>query len=371
MKQYQKERIPSFISVICIVWALCFVVTGCKKDDPPTEPEQPSRSAYISSVDISSYPEIDLSNPTFFDSDGSDLGFLDALESSGVNTVRLRVWMDPLDGHSGLEEVESFAIELRNRGFNIWLDPHYSDTWAHPGQQIMPARWEGVPYEALRDSIASYTLHLMERIEPEYIQIGNELNTGLLHPHGDISTQPEQFLGLMDSAIEAVRSHSTECRVIIHFAGLEGTDWFYSQLEDLDYDIIGLSYYPLWHGKSLDTLSMTIEGLSLAYGKQVLIAETAYPFTLAWNDWTNNILGSDDHLILPEYPATPEGQKAFIEAIRDIRLVQSDCIGFSYWGAELIAWQGEQSTEGSPWENQALFDFDNKALPVLQAFETD
>lgn len=114
-----------------------------------------------------------------------------------------------------------------------------------------------------------------------------------------------------------------------------------------------------------------MQRLIQTYQKDILIAETAYPFTLDWNDWTNNIVGSEEQLILPEYPATAEGQKAFIKQIKTLSKEVDNGIGFSYWGAELIAWKGSQSKEASPWENQALFDFDNRALPVLSEFETD
>ena len=89
-----------------------------------------------------------------------------------------------------------------------------------------------------------------------------------------------------------------------------------NQIKTIDYDIIGLSFYPLWHGKSLNGLKSTMHNLSLVHDKEIIIAETAYPFTLDWNDWTNNIVGLESQLILPDYPATSTGQKDFINAIK-------------------------------------------------------
>ena len=100
-----------------------------------------------------------------------------------------------------------------------------------------------------------------------------------------------------------------------------------------------------------------------------MIAETAYPFTLGWNDWTNNIVGLENQLILPEFPATPQGQKNFVQQLKIMMTNLDGGIGLSYWGAELIAWNGPESSEGSPWENQALFDFNNQALPVIEVYE--
>ena len=107
------------------------------------------------------------------------------------------------------------------------------------------------------------------------------------------------------------------------------------------------------------------------YKKEVLIAETAYPFTLDWNDWTNNIVGLNEHLILPVYPATPLGQEAFITNLKTMVNATQKGIGFCYWGGELVAFNGKESTNGSPWENQALYDFNNKALPVIKAFKNE
>ena len=140
------------------------------------------------------------------------------------------------------------------------------------------------------------------------------------------------------------------------------------RISNVDYDIIGLSYYPIWHGKSLIDLKNAMQTLGQTHNKEVVIAETAYPFILSWNDYTNNIVGLDNHLILPDYPASPVGQKAFIKEIKSIMVDLSKGIGFCYWGAELIAWKGNQATDASPWENQALFDFQNQALPVLNEF---
>ena len=172
---------------------------------------------------------------------------------------------------------------------------------------------------------------------------------------------------LLESGVEAVRNSSSSTKIILHFAGLDNSDWFFTQINSIDYDIIGLSYYPIWHGKSLSQLQTTLDQLARKYDKEVIIAETAYPFTLGWNDWTNNIVGLPEQL-LPNYPATEEGQKNYVEAIVSLSKTVTKGIGFCYWGAELIAWKGTESEDASPWENQALFDFTNQALPVLTAF---
>ncbi len=349
------------------IFALTLI--ACKKDNNQDKPIVDA-SKYISAVDISAFPEIELTNPTFYNLAGVEEDFLDILKKNGVNTIRLKLWVKPQNEHSGFQEVKIFSQRLRNLGFKVWLTLHYSDIWADPGQQQTPQQWTGIPFAQLIDSVQNYTESVMQQMNPDYIQIGNEINSGFLHPHGNLSTNSQQFKILMASAIQAVRKVSTKTKIIIHFAGLTNSSWFFSQMTDLDYDIIGLSYYPIWHGKDLANLKNILQTLSQTHQKDILIAETAYPFTLEWNDWTNNIVGLNEQLILPKYPATPQGQKDFLADVKKIVVDEVEKgLGFCYWGAELIAWKGNQATEASPWENQALFDFNNRALPVLEVFK--
>ena len=325
--------------------------------------------AFISAVDISKYPEISNTNSIFYDLYENQKDFLTILKEKGINTIRLRLWVNPVNEHSGFNEVKQFSQSLKTHGFKTWLTLHYSDSWADPGQQNPPTQWQGISFSALKDSVYNYTKKVMQEMQPDYIQIGNEINTGILHPYGDLATNHQNFIELVQQGSLAVRERSMDCKIILHYAGIEHADWFFTQVNQIDYDIIGLSYYPIWHGKSLTALKTRMQELSNIHNKKILIAETAYPFTLEWNDWTNNIVGLDEQLILPEYPATPEGQRNFIRQIKTLTKELENGIGFCYWGAELIAWKGNQSTDASPWENQALFDFNNKALSVLNEFE--
>jgi arabinogalactan endo-1,4-beta-galactosidase len=353
--------------IVLILFVLFF--TSCIKDGRNGIIEPDQNLTFISAVDISNYPEISLANPNFYDANGSLKDFLSVIKESGVNTIRLRLWVNPSTQHCGLEEVKQFSQTLKAKGFKIWLTVHYSDTWADPGHQITPQNWQVLNFNSLQDSVENYTKKITTEIQPEFIQIGNEINTGFLHPKGDIVNNYSNFLALMNRAISAVRLHAPETKIILHYAGIEGSDWFFDKVKNLDYDIMGLSYYPIWHGKSIDSLKSKMNLLSRTYNKKIVVAETAYPFTLSWNDWTNNIVGLNDQLILPEFPATALGQKNFIKKIRTVTQEIELGYGFCYWGGELIAWKGNQSTDGSPWENQALFDFQNKAQPVLTEFK--
>jgi len=326
-------------------------------------------SSIISAVDISDYPKVSSFNPTFYDENNNEISFINSLIQNGVNTIRLRLWVNPVDESSSLDEVKEFSNELKSLGFKIWVTPHFSDTWAHPGQQQTPSDWVSLSFEELKNQVYTYTSQIMNEINPDYIQIGNEINTGILFPHGRIADNQDQFVELVNEGVNAVRNSSTNAKIILHCAGFESSNWFFNIVNEVDYDVIGISYYPWWHGKSLDDLQNQLSSLSINFEKEILIAETSYPFTLGWNDWTNNNVGLEEHLILPEYPASPQGQKDFIRDVKNLILEVNNGIGFCYWGADRIAWDGETSTNGSTWENQAVFDFENKELPVLQEFD--
>ena len=352
--------------LVFLAFIICY---GCSENDVNQTSNENIESEFISAVDISSYPQIEPNNPIFKDNNGVTVSFLEFLKSKGINTIRIRQWVNPIDQHSSFEEVKSFTETLKSMGFKIYLSLHYSDTWADPGSQITPMEWQNFSYSALKAIVYDYTKMIVEQIDPDIIQIGNEINNGFLHPEGNRYSEPSQFLELLNEGIRAIRDHASgQTKIMLHFAGHEEANVFFNFVDGLDYDIIGISFYPIWHGKSISELEQNLIQLRTLYDKEIMIAETAYPFTLGWNDWTNNIVGLENQLILPEFPATPQGQKNFVQQIKIMMTNLNGGIGLSYWGAELIAWNGPESSEGSPWENQALFDFNNQALPVIEVF---
>ncbi len=353
---------------ICLL-VFFLALISCKKDDTTENPIEPENAFSISAVDLSSLPEIDSTGTIFYNQEGSPEDVLTTMENSGVNTIRLRIWNYPATKHSGFDEVKQFSDRIKSMGLKVWLTVHYSDTWADPGHQEPPITWQGLSLNAVSDSVYAYTKKVAEEIQPDIIEIGNEINSGFLFPFGNINTAPAAFLELLDKGVTAARYNSPDSKIMIHFAGIDGADWFFDKIKNIDYDIIGLSYYPYWHGKNLSILQSTMENLSIAYNKEVAIAEMAYPFTLDWNDNTNNIVGLESQLVLPQYPATPQGQQDFIARLKEIVQAVDKGIGFCYWGGEMVAFKGSDATDGSPWENQALYDFGNKALPVLNDFE--
>lgn len=296
---------------------------------------------------------------------------LHILQESGLNSIRLRLFHTPTERHDGLPDVLELARRGHDLDLKIILNLHYSDTWADPGAQQKPSAWSQLSESVLRDSVYAHTYQAIQALKeqgtpPIIVQTGNEITTGMLWNTGrvggsfDVPAQWDKLAGLLRSAAKAVRDASS-AQIMLHIdrgGDLEGAHWFFGKLApyELDYDLIGVSYYPFWHGP-LDEFSEVIRELESRYGKSVMLTETAYPWTLAWNDNTHNGVGLPEH-VLPDYPATPDGQAAFIR-----KLWEHVSSGICYWAPEYIA----APRFGSPWENLALFDFEGEVLPGASA----
>lgn len=355
------------------IFLLSFLLSCDNESDCCGSTPNPVDKELIRGVDVSFLPGIEEAGVTFENTSGTEKDMLSILKESGVNAIRLRIWHTPVNEHASLEEVKILAARVKANGMKVWLTVHYSDTWADPAHQVKPAAWNEAAFVDLKDSVYLYTKKIMTAIDPDIIQIGNEINGGFLLPSGSTSNVPD-FIALLKEGVRASREVSPDTKIMVHVAGFDVAAWFYQQLKtnSVDYDYIGLSYYPLWHGKDLAVVKTIIDGLGAANSKEVIVAETAYPFSLGWEDDINNVVGLSEQLI-PGYPASSNGQKEFMQRIRKIITDSPRGAGFCYWGAEWVAYTGQIEIEGeletgSTWENQALFDFTNKAVPALEAF---
>jgi len=356
--------------VYLLPFFLLLLFWGCKAQDSDTNQPIPPGKDLIRGADLSFLPEIEAAGTLFFDKNNMQKEVLAIFQESGCNMVRLRLWHTPANQHSGSAEVAAMAQRVREKGMKVWLDIHYSDTWADPGQQAKPAAWQSLDYAALQTAVYDYTKQVLVLVKPDMVQIGNEIGNGFLWPTGKLDQQPAQFAGLLKQGIRAAREHDPKMKIMVHHAGLNGSEWYYNFMKTnaVDYDLIGLSYYPKWHGKNLDSLRAVTARLAEAHGKEIVLAEISYPFTSGWNDNTNNIFGDAD-LILPAYPATPEGQKAFLLRLREIVEKNKTGIGFCYWAPDWVAFKGKNAFDGSAWENQAQFNFQNVALPGMEVYK--
>lgn len=353
------------IRIVCLLFLLS--LASCSSDDKNSSTVLPEETE-IRGADFSFVPEARAAQVEYINAQGQVEDPLLTFKNAGGNYVRLRLWHTPTGPHSGFQEVKSLAQEIKQLGMKVWLTVHYSDTWADPGWQETPQAWSQMSFQQLKSAAVDYTSMIINEIQPDIIQIGNEINVGLMHPHGHLIHQQAQCIELVQALSAEVRSRNASTKIMIHFAGIgNSTTWFFDQMVDVDYDYIGLSYYPIWNGTDLSALSARVALLGQTYQKKVILAEVAYPFTLGWNDWTNNIVGLPSHLV-NGYPATPQGQRDFLNVIRQIMKGDPNGLGFCYWGTEWVAFYGPQASNGSSWENQALWDFDNKVLPAIQVF---
>ncbi len=292
--------------------------------------------------------------------------------------------MTPPEGYCNLTDVLGLAQRAHQAGLKILIDFHYSDVWADPGTQTKPTAWESLSYPELVQVVNDYTYDVVHDLiaqgtPPAMVQIGNEIPAGMLWDDGRV--WPEEYntdeqwtklAELIDSGIQGVQDAGSNAEIMIHIdkgGDNEGARWFFDRLlaHGVAFDIIGLSYYSTWHG-SIETMQTNLVDLADRYGKPIIIAETAYPWTLEWADWTNNIIGEESQL-LPGYPASVAGQTAFLQAVRQALNTVPNGLGrgFFYWEGTWIAIH-DHDKDGSPWENQALFDFEHIALSSFDAF---
>jgi arabinogalactan endo-1,4-beta-galactosidase len=319
------------------------------------------------------------------DDDCTPRSALAILADGGLNAVRLRVWVDPADGYHDRDELLRMARRAKRRGLGVLVDLHYSDFWADPGRQTKPAAWAGYTPAELVQAVYDHSFDVCSRLvaqgtPPDIVQLGNELNSGMLWPDGHTWDPPNwdnlgDFLAAGASAIQAC---SPPTRIMLHLAN--GGDnglyrWWFDNItqQGVPFDIIGASFYPYWHG-SLADLQRNLNDVSAHYGKDVVVVETAYPFTLDAGDATPNLIGLPEQLA-PGYTATPEGQAAFVrDLLAIVRAVPGGRgLGAFYWDATWTAvpgngWDPTDPASGNSWENQALFDFEGRALPVLGEF---
>lgn len=292
----------------------------------------------------------------------------------GANLVRLRLWHSPdWTDYSTLADVKKSIIRTKDAGMQTLLDFHYSDTWTDPGAQQIPAAWSTVEtLEVLADSVYDYTYAVLkhlgnEDLLPELVQLGNEINGNILLKEGE-DLYPVDWSRnklLLDKAADAVEAinneYGTSIRTVLHVAKPEDAiHWFSSAAQNgiSRYDIIGLSYYPGWSSLSLREAAQHVKVLKDTHGKDVLIVETGYPWTLSSYDNANNVLGSDN--LLAVYSGTnPASQRDFLIEFSYL-VKENGGLGVVYWEP---AWVSTPCStlwgEGSHYENATFFDFDN------------
>lgn len=386
--------------------ALGLMVLAGTQNEVKAERSNADYSDFIRGADVSMLKDIEDLGGEFYDN-GVKKDALEIMKNHGANYVRLRLWVDPYDsegnsyggGSNDFNTTLYLAKRAQEKGMKVLIDFHLSDYWADPGTQSKPKAWENLSYDELKTTLYNYMKNTLDDFKnqgvvPDMVQVGNETSSGILWDEGKIGgdyTDFTQLAELLNQAISGVRaSVGNQTKIVLHLDNGGNNSlyrWWFDGVTgcgfDLDFDIIGLTYYPMWHG-TMDDLQYNLNDISARYNKDVMIVETAYAFTLADGDGLGSSFSPQDEEI-GGYPASVQGQKDFMSDLESVILnvPGNRGLGFFYWEPEWIPvegayWGTEAGKEyiedngilSNPWDNLALFDFNGNALESIDIFQT-
>lgn len=360
---------------------------------------------FIKGMDLSSLLEVEACGGKFYDQ-GVPGDAMAILKKYGANLFRFRVWNNPYTedgkpygaGANNLEKAVVLARRAKELGIGWLFNIHYSDFWTDPEKQTIPKEWKGQNAEELEQSVYRFTRHAMEtfqkeKVLPDIVAVGNEITHGFLWPFGK-TPHFDQITRFISAGIRAVKEVAPEAEIMIHLDNGGNNqlyrDWFdsYFKAGGVDFDIIGLSYYPFWHG-TLDQLRENLNDISVRYHKDLIVTETSTAHT--YDDYGKyEQLSSEQRRGMAAkfsmagrvaYPGTPQGQADFMQALMEVikQVPDGHGKGFVYWepawipvpGSEWATQPGweyvnEKGPGGNEWANQALFDYEGQALPALE-----
>ncbi len=376
------------------------------------EPVDGISDDFYRGMDASAVLALENSGVKYYNFDGEEQDVFMTLAQAGVNYIRLRVWNDPYDengnGYGGGNNDVATAITLGQRatqyGMKVCIDFHYSDFWADPKKQFVPKAWEGMDIEEKSDALYNFTLDSLTQIldagvDVGMVQVGNEINNGICG-----ETDVANVRKLLASGSKAVRevaaNSGKDILVAVHYTDIEDMKKLDTlltglQVKEIDYDIVGLSFYPYWHG-TMEDLKNAIVHVRDTYGKKVYVAENAYCYTSEDGDGSaNSVEGTDD--LAGGYSASVQGQA---NEVRDVCAAASEAgaEGVFYWEGTWIpvgpadadnsaiwekygsGWASSYAADYDPkdagqyyggcsWDNQAMFDFTGHPLASLNVFK--
>lgn len=389
------------------------------------EPVEDLPEDFIRGVDISSVLAEEESGVVYYNGDGHEEDLFELLAEHGVNYIRVRVWNDPYDAdgnsYGGGTNDTAHAAEIGRRaanyGMKLCVDFHYSDFWADPSKQMCPKAWEGMEIEEKAAALGSFTKDSLTQIidagaNVGMVQIGNEINNGIAGENE--WSRKRKLLSAGAAAVrETAAQTGSDILVAVHFTDINDKAGIMNMAEklelegkEIDYDVFAVSYYPFWHG-TMENLTAVLKEIASTYGKKVMVAENSYPYTTGDGDGSGNSIGESN--VLPEYPATVQGQA---NEIRDVcaavAAVGEPALGYFYWEPAWIpvgVWEeGADDADqvyaanqkiweehgsgwassyagsydpddagryygGSSWDNQALFDYSGHMLESLNVFK--
>lgn len=369
----------------------------------------------ILGIDTSTYLE-ELEHGAKYFKGNEQIDPLDAFAENGVSVMRIRLWVNPygksgepyLAGNCDLDNFLTLAKLCRKKGYEIMLDIHYSDFWADPGKQCIPKDWKERDIESLCERVYTYTKETLEKIKYEqiplsFIQVGNEITNGMLWPVGKLVENEdgtrgnyENLIKLLNSGIRACREITPQSELIIHLERSYDQKIYreyFDHLQDanVDFDIIGMSYYPYWHG-TFEQYFANVQNIK-KYGKKIMTVELGYAFTL--EDYISNtgvggaqLVVSVDNVesfgFVQKYPISPLGQSEFVKDF--LKYAEDNGISGVFWWEPLwipgegICWASDSAKDyigeshktscRNEWANQCLFDYEGRMLPAFEYYKT-
>ena len=318
--------------------------------------QKKNKLAFAKGADVSWLPQMEATGYRFYDTDGKEKDCLQLLKERGMNTIRLRVFVNPsqdkASGHCSKEETVAMALRAQKAKMRIMIDFHYSDTWADPAKQAKPAAWANLSFDALQNKVHEHTFDVLTALKkagvtPEWVQVGNEIPGGMLWPDGSTNNWA-QLAQLLNKGYEATKAVNAKIKVIVHVD--EGNNnekfrWFFDKATEhqVKYDVIGLSYYPFWikkdYSETIADLQKNLNDMASRYQKEVMVVEVG---------------GVDEQV-----QNTRELLAATIKAVKAVPNHKG--LGVLYWEP-----QGAKSWSGyglSAWQP------DGKPSPALDAFK--
>lgn len=358
-----------------------------------------SKRTFIKGGDLSMLTQVENNGGTYADLNGNAGDCFEICARGGMNLARLRLYNDPgnpsaypanqmFPGIQDEQNILALARRAKEAGMQIELTFHYSDYWTNGGEQHKPAAWKGYSKEQLHEAMYSYTKAFLEKMKaqgtsPEYVSLGNEIQSGILFgtvkdyaPTDSINgycSDMANLAALLGQGSRAVREVCPEAKIIIHLTTstditIDNFKWFFSAMKNnnLDYDIIGASYYPFYGNQTIEQMCSFAESLTTIFDKDFLFMELGFAWAPTLADGSIGQIADNK----PYTDMTPEAQRAFLLQLSEqIKAGSERVLGYIYWDPIYIAapncgWKvGEKNVTG----NSTLFDFTGKALPAWEA----
>lgn len=283
------------LSKILYLSLLGIFLFACSKSQPaPTTPAPENKVSFSKGADVGWLTQMEAAGLKFYDSTGAQQECMTLLKSLGMNSIRLRVWVKPSGGWNNAADVVTKAKRAKDLGMKIMIDFHYSDTWADPGHQTKPAAWASLSFNDLKSAVYNHTKYVMDTLKlngiiPNWVQVGNETNDGMLWPDGKVSTNQNNFsnfAALITQGYNAVKEVSDTTKVIVHISNGWDNSLFHWMFDGLKasgakFDIIGMSLYPSyvtggWVSANSQCL-FNMNDVIARYNKPVMIVEVGMP----------------------------------------------------------------------------------------------